>query len=123
MTADLLPTGQLRAAATGGPLAGCPGLVIRGGDVSRMPVMCVTAILVGSTQRLIQFAYAARVDDDSWKDPRVREAEEALAVAVRTADEIIADVERAVTASLPPAPPEPPEPPDDEQPPILRDAW
>ncbi|HEY7591884.1 MAG TPA: hypothetical protein VH969_01915 [Actinophytocola sp.] len=61
--------------------------------------------------------------DDSWKDARVREAEEALAVAVRTADEIIADAQRAVVASLPPAPSGRPEPPEDDQPPILHDAW
>lgn len=58
--------------------------------------------------------------DDSWKDARVRHAEEALALAVRTADEIIADAQRAIA---PPAPPEPPEPPDEPERPILRDAW
>jgi len=58
--------------------------------------------------------------EDSWKDDRVRQAEATLALAVRTADEIIADAQRDV------AEPEPPvreEPPDDEQPPILHDAW
>ncbi|HEV7652133.1 MAG TPA: hypothetical protein VGP26_28605 [Actinophytocola sp.] len=58
--------------------------------------------------------------DDSWKDARVHQAEAALALAVRTADEIIADAQRAL------AEPEPPvheEPPDDELPPILHDAW
>ena len=61
-----------------------------------------------------------RVADDSWKDTHVRQAEDALAAAVRTADEIIADAERAMT---PPDPPPPPEPPEDPGPPILRDAW
>ena len=57
--------------------------------------------------------------DDSWKDARVRQAEEALAAAVRTADEIIADVQRAVAAP----PPEEPEPPEEDEWPVLRDAW
>jgi hypothetical protein len=60
--------------------------------------------------------------DDSWKDDGVRQAEEALAAAVRTADEIIADAQQAVAASLPP-PPEQPEPPEEDEWPILRDAW
>lgn len=58
--------------------------------------------------------------DDSWKDAHVHQAEAALALAVRTADEIIADLQKAV------AEPEPPvreEPPDDEPPSILHDAW
>jgi hypothetical protein len=61
--------------------------------------------------------------DDSWKDDRVRQAEEALATAARTADEIIADAQRAVDRSL--APPRPPDPPpsDEQERPILRDAW
>jgi hypothetical protein len=63
-----------------------------------------------------------RMADDSWKDTRVRQAEDALAAAVRTADEIIADAQKAVAASLPPAPEEP-EPPDEDEWPILRDAW
>jgi len=58
--------------------------------------------------------------DDSWKDARVRQAEEALAHAVRTADEIIAEAQRAVA---PPATPKSPDPPEDVPPPILRDAW
>jgi hypothetical protein len=58
--------------------------------------------------------------DDSWKDARVRQAEAALAVAVRTADEIIADAQRAVAE---PEPPEREEPPEDERPSILHDAW
>ncbi len=60
--------------------------------------------------------------DDSWKDDRVRQAEEALAGAVRTADEIIAEAQEAVAASLPPDEDEP-EPPDEDEWPILRDAW
>ncbi|HEX2131198.1 MAG TPA: hypothetical protein VHH15_06520 [Actinophytocola sp.] len=52
-----------------------------------------------------------------WRDARVRHAEEALAEAVRTADEIMAD------AVADPAPPRE-EPPEEEPPPtILRDAW
>lgn len=85
-----------------------------------MLVICVTAILVGSARLPIQFAYAFRMADDSWKDARVRQAEAALAAAVRTADEIIADAQRAA------APPEPPEQrvvPDVPERPILRDAW
>ena len=58
--------------------------------------------------------------DDSWKDARVRQAEAALATAVRTADEIIADAQRA---DAEPEPPARAEPPDDERPPILHDAW
>jgi multidrug resistance efflux pump len=58
--------------------------------------------------------------DDSWKDARVRQAEAALALAVRTADEIIADVQGAAAE---PEPPAREEPPDDEPPSILRDAW
>jgi hypothetical protein len=61
--------------------------------------------------------------DDSWKDARVRQAEEALAVAARTADEIIADAQRALAPPVREDPPDPPGPPDDERPPILRDAW
>jgi hypothetical protein len=61
--------------------------------------------------------------DDSWKDVRVRQAEEALAGAVRTADEIIADAQRAVARQSPPAPPAWSEPPDEPERPILRDAW
>ena len=57
--------------------------------------------------------------DDSWKDARVRQAEEALAVAVRTADEIIADAQKAVAAP----PREEPEPPEEDEWPVLRDAW
>lgn len=102
---------------------GCPCPVIQRGNFHGIPVMCVTAILVGTAQRPVQFAYAARMAEDSWKDARVREAEEGLAAAARTADEIIADAQRAVAASLPPEPPERADPPDDEQPPILRDAW
>jgi len=57
------------------------------------------------------------VSGSDWRDARVRHAEEALAAAVRTADEIIAD------AVAEPAPV--PEPPPEEPPPatILRDAW
>jgi hypothetical protein len=64
--------------------------------------------------------------DDSWKDDDVRQAEEALAAAVRTADEIIADAQRAVVDAQPPAD-EPAEPDEDAEPeeewPVLRDAW
>jgi hypothetical protein len=64
--------------------------------------------------------------DDSWKDEHVRQAEEALAAAVRTADEIIADAQRAVVDSLPP-PEEQSDPGEDAEPeeewPVLRDAW
>jgi hypothetical protein len=64
------------------------------------------------------------MSDDSWKDARVRQAEEALAGAVRTADEIIADAQRAVAAASPPPPSSPwSEPPDEPERPILRDAW
>jgi hypothetical protein len=42
------------------------------------------------------------------------------AAEVRTADEIIADVQRAMT---PPDPPAPPQPPKETGPPILHDAW
>lgn len=59
----------------------------------------------------------ARVSGGEWRDARVRHAEEALAEAVRTADEIMAD------AVADPAPPRE-EPPEEEPPPtILRDAW
>src|ERR1700742_965836 len=58
-----------------------------------VPVMCVTSILTGSTRSLVRFAYSAAMADDSWKDARVRQAEEALANAVRTADEIIAEAQ------------------------------
>ena len=61
--------------------------------------------------------------DDSWKDARVRQAEEALAHAVRTADEIIAEAQRAVAPSASPEPPDPPDRPEDGPGPILRDAW
>lgn len=61
--------------------------------------------------------------DDSWKDARVRQAEEALADAVRTADEIIADAQRAMGPPEPPAPLERAEPQDEDGPPILHDAW
>jgi hypothetical protein len=63
--------------------------------------------------------------DDSWKDEHVRQAEEALAAAVRTADEIIADAQRAVIDSQPPD--EQADPDEDAEPeeewPVLRDAW
>jgi hypothetical protein len=59
--------------------------------------------------------------DDSWKDARVRQAEEALAGAVRTADEIIADAQRTVAKHAPPAPSW--TEPDEPTRPILRDAW
>jgi hypothetical protein len=57
--------------------------------------------------------------DDSWEDARVRQADEASAAAVRTADEIIADAQRAV------GPPEPagPAAAAESRRPILRDAW
>ncbi|MGH3758698.1 hypothetical protein [Actinophytocola sp.] len=62
--------------------------------------------------------------DDSWKDARVRQAEEELAVAARTADEIIADAQRAVAAPAPPTSPDPSDDrPDDPGWPILHDAW
>jgi hypothetical protein len=52
----------------------------------------------------------------SWRDSRIRDAEDALAAAVREADEIIADV---------PEPPRPEEPASEEleAPTIMRDAW
>lgn len=55
-----------------------------------------------------------------WRDARVRHAEEALADAVRTADEIIADAvaDRADEAKPPATEPEEPPPPT-----ILHDAW
>jgi hypothetical protein len=56
--------------------------------------------------------------DESWKDARVRHAEQALADAVRTADEIIAAAERAIAMPDDPVPIEEPS----EQT-ILRDAW
>jgi hypothetical protein len=67
--------------------------------------------------------------DDSWKDADVRQAEEALAAAVRTADEIIADAQRAIVDAQPPADEldeqagqdEDAEP--EEEWPVLRDAW
>jgi hypothetical protein len=59
--------------------------------------------------------------DDNWKDARVRQAEEALAAAVRTADDIIAEAQRSVAPPRAPTWSEPP--PDDEHGPILRDAW
>ena len=63
--------------------------------------------------------------NDSWKGDDVRQAEAALAAAVRTADEIIADAQRAVLDASPPE--EPPEPDDGAEPeeewPVLRDAW
>ncbi len=83
-------------------------------------MICVTAILVRSARPPIQFAYASRMADDSWKDARVRQAEAALAAAVRTADEIIADAQRAAAPHEPPAPPVMT---DEPERPILRDAW
>lgn len=55
-----------------------------------------------------------------WRDARVRHAEEALADAVRTADEIIADAlaDRADEVKRPVEPPEEPPPTT-----ILHDAW
>ena len=88
-----------------------------------MPVMCVTSILTSSTRSLVRFAYSAAMADDSWKDARVRQAEEALAHAVRTADEIIAEAQRAVAPPASPEPPGPSDPPEDGPRPILRDAW
>jgi len=68
------------------------------------------------------FAYAAGMADDSWRNARVRHAEEALAAAVRTADEIIAEAYRAVAG--PSTDEEPVAPPaEDAERPILRDAW
>ncbi len=56
--------------------------------------------------------------EESWKDARVRHAEQALADAVRTADDIIATAERAIAEREDPVPIEEPS----EQT-ILRDAW
>lgn len=56
--------------------------------------------------------------EESWKDARVRHAEQALADAVRTADDIIAAAERAIAKPEDPVPMEEPS----EQT-ILRDAW
>lgn len=61
--------------------------------------------------------------DETWRDARVRQAEEALAIAVRTADEIIADAQRDIAAAPEQEPEEPPPPPDEPEWPILRDAW
>lgn len=56
--------------------------------------------------------------DESWKDARVRHAEQALADAVRTADDIIAAAERATAKPDDPVPIEEP-----AERTILRDAW
>lgn len=59
---------------------------------------------------------------EMWRDARVRHAEDALASAVRTADEIIAEATRAIAERT-----DRPDPPlEDSEPaarPILRDAW
>lgn len=65
--------------------------------------------------------YAAVVPGDSWRDARVRQAEDALHAAVRTADEIIADAMRAVEDRAAPTAPDRGE--DEEQRSVLRDAW
>lgn len=57
-----------------------------------------------------------------WRDARVAAAEEALAAAVRTADDVIA----AAGQDEPAAEPSPESAPDlapDEQRSVLRDAW
>lgn len=59
-----------------------------------------------------------------WRDARVRAAEESLADAVRTADEIIADALPDAMADGADEEEQPVEPVDEQQPPsILHDAW
>jgi hypothetical protein len=53
-----------------------------------------------------------------WRDARVAAAEEALALAVRTADDVIAAAGQDEPAAEPS-----PEPAPDEQRSVLRDAW
>jgi len=71
-------------------------------------------MLIGSAQQPPEANYAAGMT--GWRDAHVRAAEEALAAAVRTADEIIADAVAVMT-------PRDDEPPADVERSVLRDAW
>jgi hypothetical protein len=111
--------------ATRSPRAGAPGVrrvlsFAIGAHLPTCRVICVTPMLIRSAQQPPEPNYAAWMT--GWRDERVRAAEEALAAAVRTADEIITDAAAAEDAAAAMAPREE-DPPADVERSVLRDAW